>query len=100
MTEQTTPTAAQLLAQRNELDKQIAVANLNGLKAVQAALKAGKVATLAADLEALLPQLAPENTMGTPHHQANCVITTVRGVTQFFDREVERVEALVAAQSA
>ena len=53
------PTPAQLLAQRNDLDRQIAIANLDGLKAIQSALKAGKVATLATDLEALLPQLAP-----------------------------------------
>lgn len=46
----TTPTAAQLLAQRNELDRQIAIANLEGLKGIRAALTAGKCATLADDV--------------------------------------------------
>jgi len=94
------PTAAELLAQRNELDRQIAVANLDGLKAIQAALKAGKVATLATDLEALLPQLAPAAEMASPHSQASNVINVMRNVTGFFDGEVARVQALVDAQAA
>lgn len=94
------PTPAELMAQRNELDRQIAIANLDGLKAIQAALKAGKVATLATDLEALLPQLAPSSEMGSPHSQATNVITTVRNVSNFFDAEVARVEAIVDAQAA
>lgn len=94
------PTPAQLLAQRNELDRQIAVANLDGLKAIQSALKSGKVVTLATDLEALLPQLAPAAEMGSPHNQAGNVINVVRNVTAFFDSEVTRVQALVDAQAA
>lgn len=94
------PTPAELMAQRNELDRQIAIANLDGLKAIQAALKAGKVATLATDLEALLPQLAPSGEMGSPHSQATNVITTVRNVSNFFDGEVARVQAIVDAQAA
>ena len=88
----------ELLAQRAELDRQIAISNLNGLKAVKAALAAGKVATLADDLTALLPQLASDNTMGTPFQQANALISVVRGVTDLFDREVARVQALADAQ--
>lgn len=94
------PTPAQMLAQRNELDRQIAIANLDGLKAIQSALKAGKVATLAADLEALLSQLAPASEMGSPHNQASNVINVVRNVTGFFDSEVARVQALVDAQAS
>ena len=94
------PTPAELLAQRNEIDRQIAIANLDGLKAIQAALKSGKVATLATDLEALLSQLAPSGEMGSPHSQANNVITTVRNVSNFFDAEVARVQAIVDAQAA
>lgn len=94
------PTPSELLAQRNEIDRQIAIANLDGLKAIQTALKSGKVATLATDLEALLPQLAPSGEMGSPHSQATNVITTVRNVSNFFDREVARVQAIVDAQAA
>lgn len=94
-----TATPSELLAQRAEIDRQIAVANLDGLKAIQSALKAGKVATLASDLEALLPQLAPAPEMGSPHNQAGNVINVVRSVTAFFDSEVTRVQALVDAQA-
>lgn len=93
-------TQAELIAQRNEIDRQIAVANLDGLKAIQAALKSGKVATLAADLEALIPQLAQETSMGTPFSQASNVVNVVRNVTNFFDGEVARVQAMVDAQTA
>lgn len=96
----TNSTPAQLLAQRNELDRQIAIANLDGLKAIQTVLKAGKVGTLATDLEALLPQLAPDAAQGSPCNQAGNVITAVRNVTNFFDGEVSRVQALVDAQGA
>lgn len=94
------PTQAELLAQRAEIDRQIAVANLEGLKAIQSALKAGKVATLATDLEALLPQLAPAPEMGSPFSQAQNVISVVRNVTNFIDQEVSRVQAMVDAQAA
>ena len=94
------PTPSELLAQRNEIDRQIAIANLDGLKAIQTALKSGKVATLATDLEALLPQLAPSGEMGSPHSQATNVITTVRNVSNFFDGEVAHVQAIVDAQAA
>jgi len=98
MTMATTPD--ELLAQRAELDKQIAVANLPGLKAFKAALASGKVATLAEDLTALLPQLASDNTQGAPFQQANALISVVRGVTDMFDREVARVQALADAQTS
>ncbi len=93
-------TPDQLLAQRAELDKQIAVANLPGLKAFKAALASGKVATLAEDLTTLLPQLASDNTQGAPFQQANALISVVRGVTDMFDREVARVQALADAQTS
>lgn len=94
------PTPSELIQQRNEIDRQIAVANLDGLKAILAALKSGKVATLAADLEALLPQLAPAPEMSSPFSQAQNVITAVRNVTNFYEQEVTRVQAIVDAQSA
>lgn len=93
------PTAAELLAQRNDLDRQIAIANLEGLKAIASALKAGKCATLANDLQALLPQIASDNSLGSPYSQAWAVITTMRNVAGFFDGEITRVEALGASEA-
>ena len=93
------PNPSELIQQRNEIDRQIAVANLDGLKAILAALKSGKVATLAADLEALLPQLAPAPEMGSPFSQAQNVISVVRNVTNFYEQEVPRVQAIVDAQA-
>lgn len=92
------PTAAELLAQRNDLDRQIAIANLDGLKAIRDALKSGKAGTLADDIETLLPQIASDNTIGTPFNQASAIVTTMRNVTGFFDGEITRVEAMIAAQ--
>lgn len=88
-----------LLKIKNEIDDRIAIANLPGMKAFKAALASGKVATLVDDLTALLPQLASDNTMGTPFQQANALISVVRGVTDMFDREVTRVQALADAQT-
>lgn len=94
-----TPTAAELLAQRNDLDRQIAVANLDGLKAIRDALKSGKAGTLADDIEALLPQIASDNTLGTPFNQASAIVTTMRNVTGYFESEIARVQAIVDAQA-
>ncbi len=92
------PTPAELIAQRNEIDRQIAVANLEGLKAILAALKNGKAGTLATDLEALVPQLAPAPEMGSPYSQIGNVINVVRQTTAFYEGEVARVQAMVDAQ--
>ncbi len=93
------PTAAELLAQRNDLDRQIAIANLDGLKAIRDALKSGKAGTLADDIEALLPQIASDNTLGTPFNQASAIVTTMRNVTGYFETEIARVQAIVDAQA-
>lgn len=93
------PTAAELLAQRNDLDRQIAIANLDGLKAIRDALKSGKAGTLADDIEALLPQIASDNTLGTPFNQASAIVTTMRNVTSYFESEIARVQAIVDAQA-
>lgn len=93
------PTAAELLAQRNDLDRQIAIANLDGLKAIRDALKSGKAGTLADDIEALLPQIASDNTIGTPFNQASAIVTTMRNVTSYYEGEIARVQAIVDAQA-
>ncbi|WP_066769474.1 hypothetical protein [Sphingobium sp. CCH11-B1] len=94
----TPPTRAELLDQRNEIDRQIAMANLDGLKAALAGMKAGKVATLADDLQAIMPQLTPEPELGSAYNQVLNVISVVRNVAGFLDREVTRVQAIVDAQ--
>lgn len=99
MAEQTQEDANDLLKIKNEIDDRIAIANLPGMKAIKAALASGKVATLADDLTALLPQLAADSTMGTPFQQANALISVLRGVSNMFDREVARVQALADAQT-
>lgn len=93
------PTAAELLAQRNDLDRQIAIANLDGLKAIRDALKSGKAGTLADEIEALLPQIASDNTLGTPFNQASAIVTTMRNVTSYFESEIARVQTIVDAQA-
>ncbi len=97
---ETTFTPAQLLAQRNDIDRQIAIANLAGLKAIQARLKSGDVSTLADDLTALLPQLTADDTLGSPYKQAMGLISNLEGNVGFFDREVLKSQALVDAQTA
>lgn len=93
------PTAVELLAQRNDLDRQIAIANLDGLKAIRDALKSGKAGTLADEIEALLPQIASDNTLGTPFNQASAIVTTMRNVTSYFESEIARVQTIVDAQA-
>ncbi|WP_395391539.1 hypothetical protein WBP07_12840 [Novosphingobium sp. BL-8A] len=92
-------TPAQLLAQRNEIDRQIAIANLEGLKAILARIKSGDVSTLADDLTALLPQLTADSTMGSPYQQALGLISNLQGNVGYFDREVAKSQALVDAQT-
>lgn len=70
------------------------VASLEGSRAVKAALVAGKVATLAEDLEALLPSLS---TQSVAYQQASNLISVVRGTRSLVDGEVARIEALVAS---
>lgn len=94
-----TETPSDLLSIKRGIDDRIAIANLSGLEAIQAAFAVDAVSALPAALEALLPQLAPDDVIGTPYNQARCAISTIRGVSDFFDREVSRVQALATAQS-
>ncbi|WP_257540685.1 hypothetical protein [Sphingobium sp. CFD-1] len=59
---------------------------------MKAALVAGKVATLADDLEALLPGLSNESVAA---QQARNVISVMRNVRGLVDGEISRIEALV-----
>ncbi|EQA96865.1 hypothetical protein [Sphingobium baderi] len=88
----TEPTIAQLDAQIADLQRQRDLASLNGSKAVKAALVAGKVATLAEDLEALLPDLSNESVAA---QQARNVISVIRNVRGLVDGEISRIEAMV-----
>jgi len=91
----TEPTIAQLDAQIADLQRQRDLASLNGSKAVKAALVAGKVATLAEDLEALLPDLSNESVAA---QQARNVISVIRNVRGLVDGEISRIEAMVEPQ--
>ncbi|SCW77801.1 hypothetical protein SAMN02927924_02832 [Sphingobium faniae] len=88
----TEPTIAELDQQIADLQRQRDLASLNGSKAVKAALVAGKVATLAEDLEALLPDLSNESVAA---QQARNVISVIRNVRGLVDGEISRIEALV-----
>lgn len=98
MADQTQDAPNDLLKIKNEIDDRIAVANLPGMKAFKAALASANVSTLADDLTALLPQLAADNTVGTPFQQANALINVLRCVPDMFDREIARVQPLADVQ--
>lgn len=88
----TQPTIAELDQQIADLQRQRDLASLDGSKAVKAALVAGKVATLADDLEALLLGLSNESVAA---QQARNVISVIRNVRGLVDGEISRIEALV-----
>lgn len=92
----TTP-VSELDAQIAELRRQRDIASLDDSKAVQAALVAGKVATLADDLSALISAMSPESVAA---QQAGNVINVMRNVKGLVDGEVARIQALVDAQAA
>lgn len=89
-------TIEQLDAQIAELQRQRDIASLEGAKAIKAALVAGNVATLDADLEAILPALSPESLSA---QQARNVISIIKGVRNLVDGEVSRIQAIVDAQA-
>jgi hypothetical protein len=91
----TEPTIAERDAQIAELVRERDIASLDGAKAIKAALAAGKCATLADDLEALLPSLSPASVAA---QQAGNVIRIMRNTRQLIDTDIARIEALVTAQ--
>lgn len=90
------PTIAELDAQISDLKRQRDIAELDGAKAIQAALVAGKVGTLAEDLEVILPALSSESLSA---QQARNVVSIVRNVRNLIDGEVSRIQAIVDAQA-
>lgn len=91
----TEPTIAELDQQIAELQRQRDLASLAKLQAVQALLSAEPTVQLAADLEALLPELPADPALGSARNQAANVVSVIRQVAAHFDREVARIEALV-----
>lgn len=89
-------TIAELDAQVAELNRQRDLISLAGTKAVQAALVVGNVATLADDLEALLPSLSSDSITA---QMTRNVINVVRNTRSLVDGEVARIEALTAEPS-
>ncbi|WP_122927925.1 hypothetical protein [Sphingobium sp. LF-16] len=91
MTETTTPTLAELMAQQTELERQIAAATLSSVQAAQAVMARASTGKVADDLEALQASL-PAN--GTAHQQIGNVISVIRNVATWLPSEVTRLEAL------
>ena len=89
-----TSTIAQLLAQRAQIDAQIAQAQLPALQAVRSVMNRSSTGKIADDLEKARAEL-PEGEMA--HEQVGNVITVIRAVTSLIDDEVARVKALADA---
>lgn len=97
MTDNATPTLPELLAQQAELQRQIAAASLAGVQAAQAVLDAGSVATIADELEAILPDLAGS---ASAQQQVTNVVTVLRNVPNSLAREATRLGDLASADNA
>lgn len=97
MTDNATPTLPELLAQQAELQRQIAAASLASVQAAQAVLDAGSVATIADELEAILPDLAGS---ATAQQQVTNVVTVLRNVPNSLAREASRLGDLASADNA
>lgn len=89
------PTVSEIDAQIAELQRQRDIKSLEGSQAVAAALKAGKVATLAEDLEALITDLSPAS---MAYQQARNVISVITNTRNLIDGDVARIQAIVDAQ--
>jgi len=85
------PTIEQLDTDISALKRERDLIMLDGTKEVQAALRAGKVATLAEDLEALQRTLSTES---VAYQQVRNVVTVLRNVRRLIDSEVDRIGAL------
>lgn len=96
MTDNATPTLPELLAQQAELQRQIAAASLAGVQAAQAVLDAGSVATIADELEAILPDLAGS---ASAQQQVTNVVTVLRNVPNSLAREATRLGDLASADN-
>lgn len=93
MTDNATPTLPHLLAQQAAIERQIAAASLAGVQSAQAVLDAGSVATLADELEAILPDLVGS---ASAQQQVTNVVTVLRNVPNSLAREATRLEGLAA----
>lgn len=93
MTDNATPTLPQLLAQQAAIERQIVAASLAGVQSAQAVLDAGSVATLADELEAILPDLVGS---ASAQQQVTNVVTVLRNVPNSLAREATRLEGLAA----
>lgn len=90
------PTVSEIDAQIAELQRQRDIKSLEGSQAIAAALKAGKVATLPEDLEALIADLSPAS---MAYQQARNVISVITNTRNLIDGDVARIQAIVDAQA-
>lgn len=91
------PSSLSLDEQIAELAQQRDIASLNGAKAIQAALKTGKVATLQADLQAILDTIPAETNIAQVTRNIMSVISMAH---RLLDMEIPRIEALATPPEA
>lgn len=96
MPEPMTPTLSELAANVADLQRQIDIASLPILTAVQEVLTRPAVLAAVADIQAAIADLPQTAELGSPRNQANGVVSVVTNVRSLFDREVVRVSALVS----
>lgn len=90
------PTVSEIDAKIAELQRQRDIKSLEGSQAVAAALKAGKVATLPEDLEALIADLSPAS---MAYQQARNVISVITNTRNLIDGDIARIQGIVDAQA-
>lgn len=100
MPEPTPPTLSELAANMAELQRQMDVASLAPLSAIQAVLNRTAVTEAITDLQAIIPQLPESIELRAPRNQAGNVVSVLSNVRDLFDREVTRISALAEVESA
>lgn len=84
------PSLADLLAQRNEIDRKISDSQLAPAKAGLALLNKAATQTLIKDIEELLPDLDPSS---ISFQQLNNVLSVLKNVPSSIQREVDRMSS-------
>lgn len=89
----TEKTVSQIDAEIAALKRERDAASLDSSKSVQAALSAGKVATLSEDLKSLIADMSPES---VARQCADRIISVIDGSKGLIAEEVARIERQVA----
>lgn len=89
-------TVSEIDAQIAELQRQRDIKSLDDSKLVAADLRAGKVATLAEDLEARIANMSPQT---VAYQQAKNIISVLTGGRNLIDGDIGRIQAIVDAHA-